>query len=126
MARREGAGPGARVAAAAAAAERAKAATELRRLRRRIDALDKRIVALLNQRATLAREVGETKATAGRRAVRDVEREREVLLRVAMANQGPMPQADLLALYRRLIAATRGLETADRRRAKGNRETGDG
>jgi chorismate mutase/prephenate dehydratase len=90
---------------------------ELRRLRERIDALDRRIVGLLNERAELAREVGRAKAAIGRRAIRDSEREREVLLRVTMANQGPLPQADLLALYRKLIAATRALETRDRDRA---------
>ena len=96
---------------------------ELRRLRRRIDALDKRIVAMLNERATLAREAGAAKTAAGRRAIRDAEREREVLLRVSMANEGPLPQADLLALYRRLFAATRALEARDRDRAAG--ESGD-
>ena len=87
---------------------------ELRRLRRRIDALDRRIVGLLNERAELARSAGRAKATAGRRAVRDVEREREVLLRVTMANTGPMPQADLLAVYRRLMSVARALESRDR------------
>ena len=89
---------------------------ELRRLRRRIDALDRRIVALLNERGELAREAGRAKAAAGLRAIRDVEREREVLLRVTMANSGPMPQADLVALYRRLMTATRALEARDRAR----------
>jgi chorismate mutase/prephenate dehydratase len=91
---------------------------ELRRLRRRIDALDRRIVALLNERAELAREAGVAKRAAGRRAIRDAEREREVLLRVTMANTGPLQQADLLAFYRRLFAATRALETRDRDRAR--------
>ena len=89
---------------------------ELRRLRRRIDALDRRIVAILNERAKLAREAGTAKAAAGRRAIRDAEREREVLLRVSMSNEGPLSQADLLALYRRLFVATRALETRDRER----------
>lgn len=88
---------------------------ELRRLRRRIDALDRRIVALLNERAELGRAVGREKALNGRRAIRDLEREREVLLRVTMANTGPTPQADLLAVYRRLMAVTRALETRDRK-----------
>jgi chorismate mutase/prephenate dehydratase len=91
---------------------------ELRRLRRRIDALDRRLVGLLNDRMELARAAGRAKAAAGRRAIRDAEREREVLLRVTMANPGPMPQADLLALYRRLITATRALEAQDRRRQR--------
>jgi len=89
---------------------------ELRRLRRRIDALDRKIVGLLNERTELGRAVGREKAAAGRRAVRDPEREREVLLRVTMANEGPLPQADLLAIYRRVIGATRALESRDRRR----------
>jgi chorismate mutase/prephenate dehydratase len=107
-------------------AARGGESAELARLRRRIDALDRRIVKLLNERAELARGVGRAKAAAGRRGIRDVEREREILLRVAMANAGPMPQADLLALYRRLFSATRALEAADRRRARpAPAETGD-
>jgi len=86
---------------------------EVIRLRRRIDALDRRIVTLLNERAELGRDVGRAKKSAGRRIVRDVQREREVLLRVALANLGPLAQADLLAIYRRLIAATRTLEERD-------------
>ncbi|HYU48843.1 MAG TPA: chorismate mutase [Candidatus Limnocylindria bacterium] len=95
----------------------------MRRLRRRIDALDRRIVALLNERAALGRDVGRAKSEAGWRAIRDGERERDVLLRVAMANGGPMPQADLLAIYRRLIAATRALEVDDRRPVRPERTT---
>lgn len=89
---------------------------KLRRLRQRIDALDRRIVGLLNERAELAREVGHAKTAAGWRAIRDGDREREVLLRVTMTNQGPLPQADLLVIYRRLMAAARTLEARDRRR----------
>ena len=91
---------------------------ELRRLRRRIDALDLRIVRLLNDRAELACEVGRVKTASGRRAIRDPQREREVLLRVSMANDGPTPQTELLAVFRRLFAVARGLERADRTRQK--------
>jgi chorismate mutase / prephenate dehydratase len=104
--------------------ERPVETPELRRLRRRIDALDRRIVGLLNERAELAREAGRAKAAAGRHTIRDAEREREVLLRVTMANGGPLPQADLLALYRRLMIATRELEAHDRARAEGRDRDG--
>jgi chorismate mutase/prephenate dehydratase len=87
---------------------------ELVRLREKIDALDRRIVALLNERAALTIEVGHEKVALGRRAIRDPEREREVLLRVSISNEGPMPQADLIAVYRRLIAASRALEARER------------
>ena len=88
---------------------------ELRRLREAIDALDRRIVDLVNERARLAREVGGEKARL-RRPIRDPTREREVLLRVSIANEGPTPQADLLAVYRRLIATARALEARERER----------
>ena len=95
-------------------ADREAAAVELGEIRDRIDELDRRIVELLNERATLGRSAGRAKAIAGRRAVRDPEREREVLLRVAMANPGLLPQADLLSIYRRIVSATRRVESRDR------------
>ena len=95
-------------------AERDEAAAELLRIRDRIDELDRDIVALLNERASLGRDAGRAKHIAGRRALRDPEREREVLLRVAMANPGPLSQADLLSIYRRIVSATRSVEHRDR------------
>lgn len=79
---------------------------------------------LLNDRARLARDAGTAKTAMGRRAIRDIEREREVLLRVTMANAGPLPQADLLAIYRRLMQATTALERRDR--SRGPSESDDG
>jgi chorismate mutase len=87
---------------------------ELDDLRARIDALDRSIVERLNERARLALEAGRLKAAAGRDEVRDPDREREVLLRVAMANEGPLPQADLVEIYRRLIDVFVALEERDR------------
>lgn len=95
-------------------AERDEAAAELLRVRDAIDELDTAIVELLNERANLGREAGRAKRLAGRRAIKDPEREREVLIRVALANTGPLAQADLLSIYRRVVAATRGLESRDR------------
>jgi chorismate mutase len=88
---------------------------ELLRIRRRIDALDRRIVALLSERAALGLAAGEAKRAAGRRALRDAERERAVLERIAADNPGPLPDDELLAIYRRIISATRRLESAARR-----------
>jgi chorismate mutase/prephenate dehydratase len=91
---------------------------ELARLRLEIDELDRRIVGLINERNELVRAVGHEKLAMGRRFVRDREREREVLLRVSIANAGPTPQADLLSIFRRLIASARALETAERERLR--------
>jgi len=98
----------------AAAPVAAGAADDLDDVRTSIDELDARIVELLNRRASLALEAGRSKANAGRDEVRDADREREVLLRVAMANRGPLPQADLLVIYRTLIDALVALEEHDR------------
>lgn len=98
---------------------------ELRGLRERIDAVDRRIVGLVNERAELTRAIGVEKEKAGR-AIRDAAREREVLLRVSMANAGPTPQVDLLAIYRRLIASARGLEARQRERLRGGAAQDDG
>jgi chorismate mutase/prephenate dehydratase len=94
----------------------ARTSPELVRLRAEIDDLDRRIVELVNQRAELVRAIGHEKSAIGRRTIRDREREREVLLRVSIHNAGPTPQADLLAVYRRLIASARALEARERDR----------
>jgi chorismate mutase len=91
---------------------------ELARLRSEIDEIDRRIVALINERNERVRAVTHAKVDAGRRFLRDRKREREVLLRVSMANAGPTPQADLLAIYRRLIASALALEHVERERIR--------
>jgi chorismate mutase len=82
---------------------------ELDTLRARIDALDREIVRLLNDRATLGLEAGRIKSMSGK-PISDEDREREVLVRVAMANNGPLPQDALLSLYRQLIDTIKRLE----------------
>jgi chorismate mutase / prephenate dehydratase len=86
---------------------------ELDALRSEIDALDREIVRLLNRRARLGLEAGRTKLASGR-PIADAEREREVLGHVAMANQGPLPQDALLALYRHLIETIKRLEELEK------------
>ena len=82
---------------------------DLETLRSRIDELDVRIVRLLNRRARLGLQAGRAKVRSGR-PVADSEREREVLVRVTMANDGPLPQDALLALYHGLIETIKRLE----------------
>ena len=86
---------------------------DLARLRARIDELDREIVRLLGQRAALGMEIGRAKVSAGRREMRDSDREAEVLRRVIAANDGPIADAALRALYRQIIDLTRGLEEAE-------------
>lgn len=94
-------------------------------LRQRIDAIDHQIVALLNERAQIALEIGRLKQDSGRRAVRDARREAEVIEHVTTASAGLLPEPELIALYRKLIAATRRVQHGQRRRAAAGRTPGD-
>ncbi|HEX7590725.1 MAG TPA: chorismate mutase [Candidatus Limnocylindrales bacterium] len=90
---------------------------DLDAVRAEIDALDREIVDLLNRRARLGLKAARAKVESGRPLV-DLERERDVLLRVAMANNGPVPQEALLALYRKLIETTTSMEEAETSKPK--------
>jgi chorismate mutase/prephenate dehydratase len=84
-------------------------------LRDRIDAIDREIVALLNERAQIALEIGRVKQVTGRRTVRDAAREAQVLEHVTSASAGLFPEPELVGLYRKLIAATRRVQHAQKR-----------
>ncbi len=105
------------VVAADAAARGDGTAASLAPLRDRIDAIDHEIVALLNERAEIALEIGRVKQQTGRRTVRDATREAEVLEHVTSASAGLFPEPELVALYRKLIAATRRVQHAQKRGA---------
>jgi len=84
-------------------------------LRERIDAIDAEIVALLNERARIALEIGRVKDAQGQKPIRDPAREAAVIERVTSASEGLFPQPELVALYRKLIAATRKVQVEQRR-----------
>src|SRR5437867_693836 len=79
--------------------------------RAKIDALDARIVALLNERAEVVREVGRIKQGAGL-AVVDPKRSEEVLQRIVARNPGPLPDENLRRIYERIIAEMAAFEAA--------------
>ena len=78
----------------------------LRKIRASIDALDDRIVEMLNERAALAQAIGHAKSGAKYRP----EREAQVLRRVAARNRGPLPAPALTRLYTEIMSACRALE----------------
>jgi chorismate mutase/prephenate dehydratase len=82
-------------------------ADDISKHRAEIDALDERIVALLNERAWHAAAIGKLKANGG--AYRP-EREAEVLRRVTGANRGPLANQALARLFTEIISACRSLE----------------
>jgi chorismate mutase/prephenate dehydratase len=90
-----------------------EAAPELNRqlqpLRERIDALDAQLLALLNQRAALALEVGEVKKHLNAPVFRP-ERELQVINGLQNASGGPLRDDHIAAIWREIMAASRSLE----------------
>lgn len=79
---------------------------QLARLRQEIDALDDRILALLNERARLAQAIGHLKNGNAYRP----EREAQVVRRLQAANAGPLPAEAVERLFREIMSACRALE----------------
>ncbi|MBM3364800.1 MAG: prephenate dehydratase [Betaproteobacteria bacterium] len=82
---------------------------KLKPLRDQIDAIDAQLIALLNQRAGVAQQVGHIKAETNAPVFRP-EREAQVLARVAERNQGPLASSDLQSIFREVMSACRALE----------------
>jgi chorismate mutase/prephenate dehydratase len=78
-------------------------------LRQAIDAIDDRLLELLNERARLAKEVGALKSAQGG-AFHAPERERQILDRLQEGNPGPFPTEAIRAVYSEIISACLSLE----------------
>lgn len=75
-------------------------------IRQRIDGIDARLHALLNERAGLAREVGISKHKAGHTVdFYRPEREAEVLRLALERNKGPLRNEEVLRLFREIMSA---------------------
>ena len=88
-------------------------------LRRRIDELDERLVALLNERAACALEIGKLKHALGVE-VYQPDREADVLRHVRACGEqaaGPLCTAAITRLFERIIDEARRIERAT---ARGN------
>ncbi|HEX9023627.1 MAG TPA: prephenate dehydratase [Geobacteraceae bacterium] len=81
----------------------------LKELRREIDAVDDRILGLLNNRAALVIEVGRLKS-AGKDEFHVPSREREIYERLAGQNSGPFPNEAIKSVFREIISASLALE----------------
>src|SRR5256885_5515087 len=96
------------------------AESELARLREAIDRVDDVLVKLLNQRAKYAVEIGEIKGLLSL-PIYAPEREKEVLLHVEDASQGPLAGVAVRRLFERIIDESRRVEreVAEARRRVG-------
>ena len=82
-------------------------------LRVQIDALDLELLALLNQRASLAHEVGEIKRMDGSPVFRP-DRETQVISSLQAVNPGPLKGQSVAVIWREIMSACRALEAAQR------------
>jgi len=82
---------------------------ELTVWRERIDAIDRQILALLNERAQAAQQIGHIKQRLGLPVFRP-ERERQVIDTLQAHNAGPLRNAGISAIWREIMSACRALE----------------
>ena len=83
---------------------------DLEDLRKRIDEIDAKLVALMNKRARYAVEVGKIKRETGEASVYRPAREREVFEQIAEANNGPLPDHTLMAIWKEMMSGSLSLE----------------
>ena len=80
--------------------------------RKKIDEMDEQIVELINKRAEAAKAIGNLKRSAGI-PVYEPQRERDVFDHVKRVNPGPLPDAELIHVYERIIDVMRTLQRPD-------------
>jgi chorismate mutase/prephenate dehydratase len=85
--------------------------SKLDELRERIDSLDEQIQDLINQRASCAHEVAAVKLAAGEDThFYRPEREAVILRRIGERNSGPLPDTEMVRLFREIMSACLALE----------------
>ena len=82
-------------------------------LRDQIDKVDQQLIELLNQRARVVVEVGRVKREAGEAIpIYAPDREQAVMQKIRQANQGPLTDACIEAIWRELMSGSFALERA--------------
>ena len=79
-------------------------------VRREIDALDAELLDLLNRRARAVFDVAAVKSREADPRYYRPEREAALLRRLAARNEGPLPDAEVMRLFREIISTCRTLE----------------
>jgi chorismate mutase len=77
--------------------------------RKKIDELDRKLAALLNERAAAAIEIGRLKRNTSL-PVYEPDREREVVANVQRNNAGPLSERDLGQIYERIMDVMRNIQ----------------
>ena len=77
--------------------------------RKKIDDLDRKLAALLNERASAAIEIGRLKRNTSL-PVYEPDRERAVIENVQSCNTGPLVQRDLAQIFERIMDVMRSIQ----------------
>ena len=86
-----------------------KSAASLKHLRSAIDKLDLQILKLVNERASMASEIGKVKSDHGTE-IFSPSREEEVFKNVLENSKGPLDSATIRAIYREIMSGSRALQ----------------
>ena len=77
--------------------------------RLKIDELDRQLVALINERARCAEEIGKLKRNSSI-PIYEPDRERIIFDNIARQNHGPLTQVQLRQIYERLVDVMRQIQ----------------
>ncbi len=85
--------------------------SDLQKIRDQLDSLDEDLQQLLSKRAQLAQQVAKIKTASGEQVLfYRPEREAQIMQLVSARNQGPLPDAALVNIYRAIISACRAIQ----------------
>ena len=79
----------------------------LNKLRIEIDSVDKKLLKLLSKRASLAKDVGQTKNDG---VIYRPEREAQILSALTALNEGPLSKEGVIDIFKSIISNCRALE----------------
>ncbi len=77
--------------------------------RRKVDELDRKLAALLNERASAVVEIGRLKRNTNL-PIYEPDREKEVIANVQQSNKGPLAARDLARIYERIMDVMRSIQ----------------
>jgi chorismate mutase/prephenate dehydratase len=85
-------------------------ARSLSELRSELDALDREIIAAMNRRAQIAKQIGDRKH-GDSQAIFDPQRESHVVEQAVANNTGPLPETAIRAVFRELVSGSRAVQS---------------
>lgn len=93
--------------------DRAASGKDIKSFRTQIDKLDLQILESINKRAELAAKIGKYKSENNENVFAPA-REEEVIANVLAANEGPLPEVTVRAIFREIISGSRALQRVEK------------